>query len=66
MAVFLDTDDKTDPLWIKALEGFVILLSRDVDIIFVSESVSKYLGISQVKTLINIYNVPINMIIGVS
>ena len=46
-----DTDDKTDPLWIKALEGFVILLSRDVDIIFVSESVSKYLGISQIDLI---------------
>lgn len=52
---FLDTDDKTDPLWMKALEGFVMLLSKDVDIIYVSESVAKYLGISQVKTIINIY-----------
>lgn len=44
-------DEKTDHLWMKALEGFVIILSSDVDIIFVSESVAKYLGISQVITV---------------
>lgn len=45
------SDDKTDHLWVKALEGFVIILSKDVDIIFVSESVAKYLGISQIDLI---------------
>ncbi|XP_076099182.1 hypoxia-inducible factor 1-alpha-like isoform X1 [Mytilus galloprovincialis] len=46
-----DEDEKTDHLWMKALEGFVIILSSDVDIIFVSESVAKYLGISQIDLI---------------
>lgn len=47
----LEEEDKTDHLWMKALDGFVVVLSQDVDIIFVSESVAKYLGISQIDLI---------------
>ena len=38
-----------DHLFPKALDGFVFILSREGDIVYVSESVAKYLGIQQVN-----------------
>jgi PAS domain-containing protein len=37
-----------DQLFPKALDGFVFILSREGDIVYVNESVNKYLGIQQV------------------
>lgn len=45
--------DKTyDPLFLKALEGFVVIISADGDLVYLSENVNEYLGITQVKTLV--------------
>ena len=40
-----------DHLFPKALDGFVFILSREGDIVYVSESVAKYLGIQQVNVV---------------
>ncbi|XP_025105789.1 endothelial PAS domain-containing protein 1-like isoform X1 [Pomacea canaliculata] len=40
-----------DHLYPKSLEGFVFILSREGDIIYISESVSKYLGIQQIELI---------------
>nr|XP_022331131.1 hypoxia-inducible factor 1-alpha-like isoform X2 [Crassostrea virginica] len=40
--------EEFDPLYSRALDGFVLILSNEGDLIFISESVSKYLGIQQV------------------
>ena len=42
--------ESLDDLYPKALEGFLIILSQDSDIIYVSDNVAKYLGIAQVKS----------------
>ncbi|KAK3093787.1 hypothetical protein FSP39_020222 [Pinctada imbricata] len=44
-------EDKLDSLYSKALEGFLLLLSEDGDIIYVSDNVAKYLGIVQVDLI---------------
>nr|WNN25258.1 hypoxia-inducible factor 1 [Leptosynapta clarki] len=40
-----------DTYYPKALEGFLLVLSREGDIIYISENVSKYLGLSQIDLL---------------
>uniref|UniRef100_A0A8W8ICI4 Hypoxia-inducible factor 1-alpha n=3 Tax=Magallana gigas TaxID=29159 RepID=A0A8W8ICI4_MAGGI len=40
--------EEFDSLYSKALDGFVVILSNEGDLIYISESVSKYLGIQQV------------------
>ena len=42
--------ESLDDRYPKALEGFLIILSQDSDIIYVSDNVAKYLGIAQVKS----------------
>lgn len=37
-----------DKLFLKALEGFLLVVSTDGDIIYLSENVNKYLGLNQV------------------
>lgn len=37
-----------DTLFLKALEGFLLVVSADGDIIYISENVNKYLGLTQV------------------
>lgn len=37
-----------EPLYSKALEGFLLVLSKEGDIVFLSDNVSKYLGLTQV------------------
>lgn len=37
-----------EPLYPKALEGFLLVLSKEGDIVFLSDNVSRYLGLSQV------------------
>lgn len=41
----------TDPLYLKALEGFLIIVSTDGDIVFLSENVTDYLGLSQMELM---------------
>lgn len=38
----------TDRLYPRALAGFVMVLTEEGDMIFLSEGVSKYIGIAQV------------------
>ncbi|KAL8598273.1 hypothetical protein ACOMHN_035223 [Nucella lapillus] len=44
-----DFREELDQLYSKALEGFVFILSREGDIIYISETVVKYLGIQQIE-----------------
>lgn len=47
-----EDENSTDSLkYLKSLEGFVLALSPDGDFVYVSENVSDYLGISQVRFL---------------
>ena len=41
-------DATNDPLFLKALEGFLLVVSADGDMIFLSENINEYLGITQV------------------
>lgn len=38
-----------DELYLKALDGFVMVISTDGDLVFLSENVSQHLGLSQVS-----------------
>lgn len=40
-----------EPLYSKALEGFLLVLSKEGDIVFLSDNVSKYLGLTQIDLL---------------
>ncbi|ESO83510.1 hypothetical protein LOTGIDRAFT_133221, partial [Lottia gigantea] len=44
----IEEEKKMNALCSKALEGFLFILSKDGDIVYVSDSVSKYLGIQQI------------------
>jgi hypothetical protein len=37
-----------DPFFLRALEGFLLVVSADGDMIFLSENINEYLGITQV------------------
>ncbi|RUS80285.1 hypothetical protein EGW08_011969 [Elysia chlorotica] len=43
--------DSCDHLYQKALEGFAFILSHDGDIVYLSESVGKYLGLQQIELI---------------
>ncbi|XP_059143272.1 hypoxia-inducible factor 1-alpha-like isoform X2 [Physella acuta] len=43
--------DKLDQLYQKALEGFAFILSQEGDIVYLSESVTKYLGLQQIELM---------------
>ncbi|KAG8249652.1 Hypoxia-inducible factor 1-alpha [Homalodisca vitripennis] len=45
------TDEQHDSLFLKALEGFLLVVSADGDIVFLSENVSEYLGLSQIELM---------------
>lgn len=38
-----------DSLFLNALEGFLLVTTTDGDIVFISENVNRYLGLSQVS-----------------
>lgn len=38
-----------DACYLKALEGFVVVLTAEGDVAYLSENVSKHLGLSQVR-----------------
>ncbi|XP_073723079.1 endothelial PAS domain-containing protein 1 [Misgurnus anguillicaudatus] len=42
-------DSQMDSLYLKSLEGFVAVVTSDGDMIFLSENVSKYMGLTQVE-----------------
>ncbi|XP_067844891.1 endothelial PAS domain-containing protein 1b isoform X2 [Heptranchias perlo] len=44
-----ETETQMDTLYLKALEGFIMMVTQDGDIIFLSENVNKYMGITQVE-----------------
>lgn len=39
-----------DNLYLKALEGFIAVVTQDGDMIFLSENISKFMGLTQVTT----------------
>lgn len=41
-------EDPTDPFYQQALAGFILVLSEDGDMVFLSDNVSKFVGITQV------------------
>ncbi|XP_023667972.1 hypoxia inducible factor 1 subunit alpha, like isoform X2 [Paramormyrops kingsleyae] len=46
-----EEENVTDRLYPRALAGFVMVLTEEGDMIFLSESVSKYIGIAQLELL---------------
>lgn len=38
-----------DSLYLKSLEGFVTVVTSDGDIIFLSENINKFMGLTQVR-----------------
>lgn len=42
------SDSVNDPFFLRALEGFLLVVSADGDMIFLSENINEYLGITQV------------------
>lgn len=42
---------KVNTLYPKALDGFLLVLSKDGDIIYISETVAKYLGLQQIDLM---------------
>lgn len=47
-----------DACYLKALEGFVMVLTAEGDMVYLSENVSKHLGLSQVSCLLCICSSP--------
>uniref|UniRef100_A0A1B6D4M5 Hypoxia-inducible factor 1-alpha n=1 Tax=Clastoptera arizonana TaxID=38151 RepID=A0A1B6D4M5_9HEMI len=43
--------NENDALLLRALEGFLLIVSADGDIIFLSENVNEYLGLSQIELM---------------
>ncbi|XP_007460028.1 PREDICTED: endothelial PAS domain-containing protein 1 [Lipotes vexillifer] len=44
-----EADQQMDNLYLKALEGFIAVVTQDGDMIFLSENISKFLGLTQVE-----------------
>ncbi|XP_029449212.1 endothelial PAS domain-containing protein 1 isoform X2 [Rhinatrema bivittatum] len=44
-----DSDNPLDNLYLKALEGFIAVVTQDGDMIFLSDNISKYMGLTQVE-----------------
>ncbi|XP_060103719.1 endothelial PAS domain-containing protein 1-like [Heteronotia binoei] len=45
----IETDQQMDNLYLKALEGFITVITQDGDMIFLSENINKYMGLTQVE-----------------
>ncbi|KAL8185271.1 UNVERIFIED_CONTAM: Endothelial PAS domain-containing protein 1 [Gekko kuhli] len=45
----IEMDQQMDNLYLKALEGFITVITQDGDMIFLSENISKYMGLTQVE-----------------
>ncbi|KAI5626719.1 hypoxia-inducible factor 3-alpha isoform X2 [Silurus asotus] len=46
-----EEDDPTDAFYQQALAGFILVLSEDGDMVFLSDNVSKFIGITQLELL---------------
>ncbi|XP_004686290.2 PREDICTED: endothelial PAS domain-containing protein 1 isoform X1 [Condylura cristata] len=44
-----EADQQMDSLYLKALEGFIAVVTQDGDMIFLSENISKFMGLTQVE-----------------
>uniref|UniRef100_UPI00398F0FD6 endothelial PAS domain-containing protein 1b isoform X2 n=1 Tax=Pristiophorus japonicus TaxID=55135 RepID=UPI00398F0FD6 len=44
-----ETEKQMDNLYLKALEGFIMMVTQDGDIIFLSENMNNYMGLTQVE-----------------
>lgn len=44
-----EPDQQMDNLYLKALEGFIAVVTQDGDMIFLSENISKFMGLTQVE-----------------
>lgn len=53
-----------DACYLKALEGFVMVLTAEGDMAYLSENVSKHLGLSQVSSLLCVCHAPIGEGVG--
>lgn len=47
-----ELDVQLNSSYLKALEGFLMVLSEDGDMIYISENVSKCLGLAQVGLIV--------------
>lgn len=45
------SDSVNDPFFLRALEGFLLVVSADGDMIFLSENINEYLGITQIDLM---------------
>ncbi|XP_037663736.1 endothelial PAS domain-containing protein 1 [Choloepus didactylus] len=45
----VESDQQMDNLYLKALEGFIAVVTQDGDMIFLSENISKFMGLTQVE-----------------
>ncbi|KAJ7341167.1 hypothetical protein JRQ81_004969 [Phrynocephalus forsythii] len=45
----VEPDQQMDNLYLKALEGFIMVITQDGDMIFLSENISKFMGLTQVE-----------------
>lgn len=48
-----DGDAHMDSLYLKSLEGFVTVVTTDGDMIFLSENINKFMGLTQVRRLLH-------------
>lgn len=46
-----ETEDPTDGFYQQALAGFILVLTEEGDMVFLSDSASKYIGIAQVSAV---------------
>uniref|UniRef100_A0A672RHZ3 Hypoxia-inducible factor 1-alpha-like n=1 Tax=Sinocyclocheilus grahami TaxID=75366 RepID=A0A672RHZ3_SINGR len=46
-----ETENPTDAFYQQALAGFILVMTEEGDMVFLSESVSKYIGITQLELL---------------
>lgn len=49
-----ETENPTDAFYQQALAGFILVMTEEGDMVFLSESVSKYIGITQVSATLHI------------
>lgn len=45
----VEADQQMDNLYLKALEGFIAVVTQDGDMIFLSENINKFMGLTQVE-----------------
>uniref|UniRef100_A0A8D0CF76 Hypoxia-inducible factor 3-alpha n=1 Tax=Salvator merianae TaxID=96440 RepID=A0A8D0CF76_SALMN len=47
----VEAEEQVDAYYLKALDGFLMVLTEEGDMIYLSENVSKYLGLSQLELI---------------